>query len=178
MSYIMINGNDNPRELILNGTQPQCLVYNGEIVWGAKTLESYRVYIEWDPVKMENITIDTLGYNTSYSITTDDIMEASYHDTNQWYSLDSTAIAKMVAPAGNSLQQYCKGIYIKLEPDLNLQSFNFKTDQYYQPTGNCVVTIEECYHDGQGQVSYVTIAEKTVAMAMNTTYTINRGDGV
>ena len=81
MSYIMINGNDNPRELILNGTQPQCLVYNGEIVWGAKTLESYRVYIEWDPVKMENITIDTLGYNSSFSITTDDIMEASYHDS-------------------------------------------------------------------------------------------------
>ena len=38
MSYIMINGTDNPRELIFNGTQPKCLVYNGEIVWVAEVL--------------------------------------------------------------------------------------------------------------------------------------------
>lgn len=40
MSYIMINGIDNPRELIFNGTQPKCLVYNGEIVWVAEVLSS------------------------------------------------------------------------------------------------------------------------------------------
>lgn len=38
MSYIMINGIDNPRELIFNGTQPKCLVYNGEIVWVAEVI--------------------------------------------------------------------------------------------------------------------------------------------
>lgn len=38
MPFIMINGTDNPRELIFNGTQPQCLVYNGEIVWVAQVL--------------------------------------------------------------------------------------------------------------------------------------------
>ena len=38
MSYIMINGIDNPRELIFNGTQPKCLVYNGEIVWVAELI--------------------------------------------------------------------------------------------------------------------------------------------
>ena len=34
----MINGIDNPRELIFNGTQPKCLVYNGEIVWVAEVI--------------------------------------------------------------------------------------------------------------------------------------------
>ena len=34
----MINGTDNPRELIFNGTQPKCLVYNGEIIWGAEVI--------------------------------------------------------------------------------------------------------------------------------------------
>ena len=38
MSYIMINGTDNPRELIFNGIQPKCLVYNGEIVWVAEVI--------------------------------------------------------------------------------------------------------------------------------------------
>ena len=38
MSYIMINGIDNPRELIFNGTQPKCLIYNGEIVWVAEVI--------------------------------------------------------------------------------------------------------------------------------------------
>ena len=38
MSYIMINGIDNPRELIFNGTKPKCLVYNGEIVWVAEVI--------------------------------------------------------------------------------------------------------------------------------------------
>ena len=38
MSYIMINGTDNPRELIFNGTQPKCLVYNGEIIWVAEVI--------------------------------------------------------------------------------------------------------------------------------------------
>lgn len=40
MSYIMINGTDNPRELIFNGTQPKCLVYNGEIVWVAEVIST------------------------------------------------------------------------------------------------------------------------------------------
>lgn len=34
----MINGTDNPRELIFNGTKPKCLVYNGEIVWVAEEI--------------------------------------------------------------------------------------------------------------------------------------------
>ena len=38
MSYIMINGIDNPRELIFNGTQPKCLIYNDEIVWVAEVI--------------------------------------------------------------------------------------------------------------------------------------------
>ena len=38
MSYIIINGTVNPRELIFNGTQPKCLVYNGEIVWVAEVI--------------------------------------------------------------------------------------------------------------------------------------------
>ena len=38
MSYIMINGTVKPSELIFNGTQPKCLVYNGEIVWVAEVI--------------------------------------------------------------------------------------------------------------------------------------------
>ena len=64
MSYIMINGIDNPRELIFNGTQPKCLIYNGEIVWVAEVISP----------KQEKMTeaITNMG-NSSAANTTDTI---------------------------------------------------------------------------------------------------------
>lgn len=64
MSYIMINGIDNPRELIFNGTQPKCLVYNGEIVWVAEVISSEQ------EKKTEAITNmgNSSAANTTYTI--------------------------------------------------------------------------------------------------------------
>ena len=52
----MINGIDNPRELIFNGTKPKCLVYNGEIVWVAEVLSP------------EQEKTETMTANTTYTI--------------------------------------------------------------------------------------------------------------
>lgn len=51
----MINGIVKPRELIFNGTHPQCLVYNGEIVWVAEVISP----------EQENMTE---AANTTYTI--------------------------------------------------------------------------------------------------------------
>lgn len=59
MSYIMINGIDNPRELIFNGTQPKCLVYNGEIVWVAEVIS---------PEQEKMTEANSSATNTTYTI--------------------------------------------------------------------------------------------------------------
>ena len=69
MSYIMINGKDNPRELIFNGTKPQCLVYNGEIVWDANTIqEQYSDGNGNYSIKKNTEKTVTMAENTTYTI--------------------------------------------------------------------------------------------------------------
>lgn len=55
----MINGIDNPRELIFNGTQPKCLVYNGEIVWVAEVIS---------PEQEKMTEANSSSANTTYTI--------------------------------------------------------------------------------------------------------------
>ena len=64
MSYIMINGTDNPRELIFNGTQPKCLVYNGEIVWVAEVISPKQEKLTEAITNMGNSS----AANTTYTI--------------------------------------------------------------------------------------------------------------
>ena len=64
MSYIMINGIDNPRELIFNGTQPKCLVYNGEIVWVAEVISPKQEKMTEAITNMGNSS----ATNTTYTI--------------------------------------------------------------------------------------------------------------
>ena len=176
MSYIMINGTDNPTTLLMNGTQPQCLVYNGEIVWGAKTLDCYRVYMMWDPEKTENLCIDGVWVDNE-TVTTDEVYDGSYKN-GQYTSLTTPEMTDFVTNNGSACAKYCQGYFFRISPDFDLNNIQFKTGQYYQPTGDVTVTIEEQYSDGSGDISFKKIAEKTVTMAANTTYTINRGDGV
>lgn len=64
MSYIMINGIDKPRELIFNGTQTKCLVYNGEIVWVAEVISPEQEKMTEAITNMGNSS----AANTTYTI--------------------------------------------------------------------------------------------------------------
>lgn len=64
MSYIMINGIDNPRELIFNGTKPKCLVYNSEIVWVAEVISPEQEKMTEAITNMGNSS----AANTTYTI--------------------------------------------------------------------------------------------------------------
>ena len=63
MSYIMINGIDKPRELIFNGAQPKCLVYNGEIVWVAEVMS-----LEQEKMTEATNMGNSSAANTTYTI--------------------------------------------------------------------------------------------------------------
>ena len=60
----MINGIDKPRELIFNGTHPQCLVYNGEIVWVAEVISPEQEKMTEAITNMGNSS----AANTTYTI--------------------------------------------------------------------------------------------------------------
>ena len=60
----MINGIDNPRELIFNGTQTKCLVYNGEIVWVAEVISPKQEKMTEAITNMGNSS----AANTTYTI--------------------------------------------------------------------------------------------------------------
>lgn len=64
MSYIMINGTDNPRELIFNGAQTKCLVYNGEIVWVAEVISPVQENMTEAITNMGNSSAE----NTTYTV--------------------------------------------------------------------------------------------------------------
>ena len=161
------------KDLIWNGTPAIMAIYNGEKVWPKKTATAYRVWIEWDPVKSENVCVDGL-YWDNLSMVNSDIVEAEYSDNGTMHHLSSTEIAKMVTQDGSSLQKYCRGITF-LTDKTAFTSFSFHTDPYYSPTGTLTVEVYEIYNTGEGSD---LVATKTVTQAANTTYTINRGDGV
>lgn len=161
------------KALIWNGVPATMAIYNGEKVWPKKTVMSHRVWIEWDPVKSENICIDGL-YWDGLAMSDSDILEADYNDGGTWQHLTSTEIAKMVTPDNSSLQKYCRGVTF-LTDITEFTSFSFHTDPYYVPTGTLTVTIEAIFNSGEGTE---LVATKTVTQAANTTYVINRGDGV
>ena len=177
MSYIMINGTVKPSELIFNGTQPKCLVYNGEIVWGAKTLDCYRVYMMWDPEKSENLCIDGVWVNNQ-TVTTYEVYNNISYKNGEYTTLTTSEMTDFVTNNGSACAKYCQGYFFRIIPDFDLNSLQFKTGQYYQPAGDVTVSIAEQYSDGSGVIRFKTIAVKTVTMAENTTYTINRGEGV
>ena len=63
MSYIMINGTVKPSELIFNGAQTKCLVYNGEIVWVAEVMS-----LEQEKMTEATNMGNSSGVNTTYTI--------------------------------------------------------------------------------------------------------------
>ena len=60
----MINGIDKPRELIFNGTQTKCLVYNGEIIWVAEVISPEQEKMTEANTNMGNSS----SANTTYTI--------------------------------------------------------------------------------------------------------------
>ena len=59
------------KDLIWNGTPALMAIYNGEKVWPKKTATAYRVWIEWDPVKSENVCIDGLYWDNLSMVNSD-----------------------------------------------------------------------------------------------------------
>lgn len=175
MAYLFNNGTSNP-ELLFNGVHPVCCVYNNEIVWLHDEPVSYRVYIELNST--DTITINGMSYN-GYACTTADFFtiganpDASYSSNGTWQTLDWIDVSNMIDYGGAlGYQQYCDAVTFQLSAyDERFSSFQFKTNQNYQPTVTAKITVNEF-----GTQDSKTVASKNVVLQPNTTYTINRGE--
>lgn len=163
------------KDLVFNGNSVQLALYNGTKVWPKNNTLGYRVYISWAPEQYQNITLDGMWWNGP--MMTEDLIysetvypDASYKDNQGWHTMSWGDVDKMIATGTDSLSKYCSDISFRIDSTA-FNTFEFKTDPYYQPNGNVLVQVNELTDDGP-----ITRAEKVVSMAPNTTYTIFRGD--
>ena len=175
MAYLFNNGTDQP-ELLFDGAPPVCCVYNGEIVWLPNIPESYRIYIELE--SPNNLCLNGMSYN-GYTCTTADFYnngaspDASYFINNTWHGISWSEVGKMIDyNDANGYQAYCDELTFRVSAyGDQFDNFQFKTNQYYQPTVTAKITVNEL-----GTRDSKTVASKNVVLQPNTTYTINRGD--
>lgn len=177
----MQNQIDAP-DLLINGQQPVCCVYNGEVVWEPNIVNSYRVYIRWTNETANNICLNglTCWYNPNIGtpLTTDDICresssspDAHYKDAqNNYTSLSWTEVDDMCSYNSYSYTVNAKEITFKIKAyQTNFIKFAFKTGQN-QSTGSMNIEILE-----YGSNHMKRVVNTTINIASNTEYTFARG---
>lgn len=181
MAYLMQNQIDAP-DLLINGQQPVCCVYNGEVVWEPNIVNSYRVYIRWANDTANNICLNGLTCwfdpHIGTPLTRDNIYrENSYPDAHykdaqnvstrlSWYQVDD-----MCSYDASGLTVNTKQINFRIIADQNANfiKFAFKTGQDQQ-TGSMNIEILE-----YGSNHMKRVVNTTINIASNTEYTFARG---
>lgn len=163
---------DNVKNIFVNGVVDPNIFVNNVLVWPKRgALKFYRVYITWDPAKQDNLTFQGLGWNGNPgSLTSAMIIDPSKKDTSYSYTSMSTAELNGILDTvqGNGL--YCYGIALDIDSD-NFINFQWRTQQYYAPTGTVEIEVDAYYENG-----IVVRARKTVTQAANTTFVIHDGE--
>ena len=164
------------KQLIYNGNPVTLAYYNGAKVWPVNNVVGHRVYISWAPEKLENITLNGMWWNgpmmTEDSIyrETQSTPDAAYKNGNGWQTMSWEEVDKMVSTATQAASFYCKEISFRVDSTA-FNTFEFKTDPYYQPTGNVIVEVDALTDDGP-----IMKAQKLISLAPNTVYTVFDGD--
>lgn len=178
----MQNQIDAP-DLLINGQQPVCCVYNGEVVWEPNIVNSYRVYIRWTNETANNICLNglTCWYvpNIGTTLDSSDIYretssspDASYKDAqNNYHSLSWNQVDDMCSYNGSGLTINAKVITFRIiaYQNANFIKFAFKTGQN-QSTGSMDIEIIE-----YGSNHMRRVVNTTINITSNTEYTFARG---
>ena len=180
MAYLMQNQIDAP-DLLINGQQPVCCVYNGAVVWEPNIVNSYRVYISWTNETTNNICLNglTCWYDSQQRtpLNINDIYkENGYPDAyyinaqNNYTRLTNTEVDNMCSYNGSGLTLNTKEINFRIKAhQTNFIKFAFKTGQNQQ-TGSMNIEILE-----YGSNHIKRVVNTTINIAANTEYTFARG---
>lgn len=162
----------NAENIFVNDKVDPDIFVNSVQVWPLQgALKFYRVYITWDPAKQDNLTFQGLGWNGNPgNLTADMIIDPAKKDTSYSYTSMTTAELNGILDTAQGNGLYCYGIALDIDSD-NFISFQWRTQQYYAPTGTVEIEVDAYYEDG-----IRVVARKTVTQAANTTYVVHQGE--
>ena len=162
----------NAKSIHVNGTIDPDIIVNSVQVWPLQgALEFYRVYIKWSPDKNDNLTFQGLGWNGNPgSLTTSMLLDAEKNTNGYSYSDMSEAEKTGICDTTQGTGIYCHAIAIDIDAQTFI-NFQWKTQQYYAPTGTVEIEVDAYYEDG-----IEVRARKTVTQAANTTFVIHDGE--
>ena len=162
----------NAENIFVNGVLDPDIFVNSVQVWPLQgALEFYRVYIKWSPDKNDNLTFQGLGWNGNPgSLTTSMLLDAEKNTNGYSYSDMSESEKTGICDTAQGTGIYCHAIAIDIDAQTFI-NFQWKTQQYYAPTGTVEIEVDAYYEDG-----IRIVARKTVTQAANTTYVVNEGE--
>ena len=162
----------NAKNIIVNGVVDPDIFVNSVQVWPLQgALKFYRVYITWNPAKQDNLTFQGLGWNGNPgSLTSDMVIDPAKKDTSYSYVSMTTSELNGILDTTQGNGLYCYGIALDIDSD-SFINFQWKTQQYYAPTGTVEIEVDAYYED-----DIRVLARTTVTQAANTTYVVHEGD--
>ena len=162
----------NAENIIVNGVVDPDIFVNGVQVWPSRgALKFYRVYIKWSPDKSDNLTCQGLGWNGNPgSLTTSMLLDAEKNTNGYSYTDMSESEKTGVCDTVKGTGIYCHAIAIDIDAQTFI-NFQWKTQQYYAPTGTVEIEVDAYYENG-----IAVRARKTVTQAANTTFVIHDGE--
>lgn len=162
----------NAKSIHVNGTIDPDIFVNSVQVWPLQgALEFYRVYIKWSPDKNDNLTFQGLGWNGNPgSLTTSMLLDAEKNTNGYSYTDMSNAEKSGICDTAQGTGIYCHAISFDIDSQTFI-NFQWRTQQYYAPTGTVEIEVDAYYEDG-----IRVLARKTVTQAANTTFVIHEGE--
>lgn len=162
----------NAENIFVNGVLDPDIIINSVQVWPLQgALEFYRVYIKWSPDKSDNLTFQGLGWNGNPgSLTTSMLLDAEKNTNGYSYTDMSESEKSGICDTNQGTGIYCHAIAIDVDAQTFI-NFQWKTQQYYAPTGTVEIEVDAYYEDG-----IRVLARKTVTQAANTTYVVHEGE--
>lgn len=162
----------NAENIFVNGQVDPDIFVNSVQVWPLQgALEFYRVYIKWSPDKSDNLTFQGLGWNGNPgSLTTSMLLYARKNENGYSYTDMSESETTGICDTAQGTGIYCHAISFDIDSQTFI-NFQWKTQQYYAPTGTVEIEVDAYYEDG-----IRVLARKTVTQAANTTYVVHEGE--
>lgn len=162
----------NAENIFVNGVLDPDILVNSVHVWPLQgALKFYRVYIKWSPDKNDNLTFQGLGWNGNPgSLTTSMLLDAEKNTNGYSYTAMSDAEKTGICDVSQGTGIYCHAIAIDIDASTFI-NFQWRTQQYYAPTGTVEIEVDAYYEDG-----IRVLARKTVTQAANTTFVIHDGE--
>ena len=162
----------NAENIIVNGKIDPDIFVNGVQVWPSRgALRFYRVYIKWSPDKNDNLTFQGLGWNGNPgSLTTSMLLDAEKNTNGYSYTDMSESEKTGICDTTQGTGIYCHAIAIDIDAQTFI-NFQWKTQQYYAPTGTVEIEVDAYYENG-----IAVRARKTVTQAADTTFVIHQGE--